>query len=149
MNEEVKTAFAEHCEQVDITDENKDELMLLCARLGMVSRLPAVLQAGANLKCTDGQISIELAMEQKNEAAVEVLLQAIICAGIGIDSRYEGNARDTGTGAASAFGGYGARTGGFGASAGGFGAGTGGGDVWGWRLCPCIWRREPSRSRRR
>ena len=44
-NKEVKTAFAEHCEQVDITDENKDELMLLCARLGIVSRLPAVLQA--------------------------------------------------------------------------------------------------------
>jgi ankyrin repeat protein len=44
-NKEAKTAFAEPCEQVDITDEIKDELMLLCARLRMVSRLPAVLQA--------------------------------------------------------------------------------------------------------
>ena len=48
---------------MDITDENKDELMLLCARLGIVSRLPAVLQAGANLKHTDkaGNTAVELA----------------------------------------------------------------------------------------
>ena len=95
-SEEVKTAFTEHCEQVDITDENKDELMLLCARLGMVSRLLAVLQAGADLKRTDkaGNTGVELAMEQKHEAAVEVLLQAMITAGIGIDARYKGNAQD-------------------------------------------------------
>ncbi len=33
-------------------------------------------------------------MEQEHETAVEVLLQAIIAAGMNIDSRYEGNARD-------------------------------------------------------
>jgi hypothetical protein len=76
---------------VDITDENKDELMLLCARLGIVSRLPAVLQAGANLKHTDkaGNTAVELAVEQKHEAAVEVLVQAIIVADIDMDARYK------------------------------------------------------------
>jgi ankyrin repeat protein len=90
-NEEVKNAFAEHCEQVDITNEKKDELMLLCARLGMFSRLPAVLQAGEDLNRTDeaGKTSVELAVEQKHEAAVAVLVQAIIAADIDIDERYK------------------------------------------------------------
>ena len=41
-----------------------------------------------------GNSSIWLAMEQKHEAAVEVLLQAIMAAGVDIDARYEGDARD-------------------------------------------------------
>ena len=44
-NDEVKAAFAEH---TVITDHNKDTLLLLCARLGLASRVRAVLQAGAN-----------------------------------------------------------------------------------------------------
>ena len=41
-----------------------------------------------------GNSSVWLAMEQKHEAAVEVLLQAIMAAGVDIDARYEGDARD-------------------------------------------------------
>ena len=37
-----------------------------------------------------GNSSVWLAMEQKHEAAVEVLLQAIMAAGVDIDARYEG-----------------------------------------------------------
>jgi hypothetical protein len=41
-----------------------------------------------------GNTSVWLAVEQKHEAVVELLLQAMIEAGIDIDARYEGNARD-------------------------------------------------------
>ena len=44
-NDEVKTAFAEH---ITITDDNKNELLLACARIGLVPLLRALLQAGAN-----------------------------------------------------------------------------------------------------
>ena len=47
-NDEVKAAFVEHAEHSDITDDNKNELLLLCARFGLASRVRAVLQAGAN-----------------------------------------------------------------------------------------------------
>ena len=47
-NDEVKAAFAEHAEHAAITDDNKNALLLLCARFGLASRLRAVLQAGAN-----------------------------------------------------------------------------------------------------
>ena len=49
-NDEVKAAFAEH---TIITDDNKNELLLVCARLGLASRLRAVLQAGANAAHAD------------------------------------------------------------------------------------------------
>ena len=44
-NDEVKTAFVEH---TIITDDNKNELLLACARIGLVPLLRALLQAGAN-----------------------------------------------------------------------------------------------------
>ena len=44
-NDEVKTAFAEHA---IITDDNKNELLLAFVRFGLVPRLRALLQAGAN-----------------------------------------------------------------------------------------------------
>ena len=50
---EVKAAFAKHYAQVDITDQNKNRLVLVLSRLGVASRLPAVLLAGADLKHTD------------------------------------------------------------------------------------------------
>jgi ankyrin repeat protein len=95
-NEDVKAAFAKHLAQVDITDQNKNGLLLVFSRHGMPSRLPAVLLAGADLKHTHeaGNTSVWLAMQHKHEAAVEVLLQAIIAAGMDIDARYEGNARN-------------------------------------------------------
>ena len=52
-NADVKTAFVEHAEHSDITDDNKDTLLLLCARLGLASRVRAVLQAGANAAHTN------------------------------------------------------------------------------------------------
>ena len=48
--DEVKAVFAE---LVAITDDNKNALLLDCARLGLVSRLRAVLQAGANAAHAD------------------------------------------------------------------------------------------------
>jgi hypothetical protein len=50
---EVKAAFAKHYAQVDIIDQNKNRLVLVLSRLGVASRLPAVLLAGADLKHTD------------------------------------------------------------------------------------------------
>ena len=52
-NQDVKAAFAKHLAQVDITDQNKNGLLLMCSCHGLPSRLPAVLQAGADLKHTD------------------------------------------------------------------------------------------------
>ena len=52
-NDEVKAAFAEHVERSDITEDNKNWLLLVCARLGLASRLRAVLQAGANAAHAD------------------------------------------------------------------------------------------------
>ena len=48
--DEVKAVFAEHAV---ITDDNKNALLLDCARFGLVSRLRAVLQAGANAAHAD------------------------------------------------------------------------------------------------
>jgi len=52
-NDEVTAAFVEHAEHSDITDDNKDTLLLLCASLGLASRVRAVLQAGANAAHTN------------------------------------------------------------------------------------------------
>jgi hypothetical protein len=51
--EEVWTAFAEYCDEETITDKNRESILFLCVRLGLVPRLTAVLQSGANLECTD------------------------------------------------------------------------------------------------
>ena len=47
---EVKAAFAQH---TIITDDNKNTLLLSCARFALVSRLRVLLQAGANVEHTD------------------------------------------------------------------------------------------------
>ena len=52
-NDKVEAAFVEHAEHSDITDDNKDTLLLLCASLGLASRVRAVLQAGANAAHTN------------------------------------------------------------------------------------------------
>ena len=51
--DEVKAAFVEHREHAVITDDNKNALLLDCARFGLVSRLHAVLEAGANAAHAD------------------------------------------------------------------------------------------------
>ena len=48
-----EAVFAELVEHTVITDDNKNALLLDCARFGLVSRLRAVLQAGANAAHAD------------------------------------------------------------------------------------------------
>ena len=48
--DEVKAVFVEH---TVITDDNKNALLLDCARFGLASRVRAVLQAGANAAHAD------------------------------------------------------------------------------------------------
>ena len=54
-NDKVKAAFVEHAEHSDISPyiDNKNRLLLLCARFGLASRVRAVLQAGANAAHTN------------------------------------------------------------------------------------------------
>jgi ankyrin repeat protein len=75
--EEVKVVFAQHFAQVDITDQNKNMLLLVLSRLGVASRLPAVLLAGADLKHTDedGWTSFHVASREGHAAVVQTLLQ--------------------------------------------------------------------------
>ena len=82
-SEDVKAAFVEHCEHFEITDQNKNALMMLCARLGIASRLPAVLQAGADPAYTDenGCTSLWVACDNKHEAAAAELMEAAKQAG--------------------------------------------------------------------
>ena len=49
-NEEMLKVFVEH---TTITDDNKNELLLACARFGLAPRLRALLQAGANAAYTN------------------------------------------------------------------------------------------------
>ena len=51
--DEVKAAFVEHAEHAVITDDNKNALLLECARFGIMARVRAMLQAGADLANTD------------------------------------------------------------------------------------------------
>ena len=105
-NDKVKAAFVEHAEHSDITDDNKDALLLLCACLGLASRVRAVLQAGANaahinqapsrfgffsaasyFEAKRGKTSLTVAMEHKHDAAAELLVQPTIDAGMDIDAQ--------------------------------------------------------------
>ena len=73
----------EHAEHSDITDDNKNALLLLCAHLGLASRVRAVLQAGANAAHTDhrGKTALMLACANKHEAAAGELMEATKRAG--------------------------------------------------------------------
>jgi len=78
QGEGVKAAFAKHWSQVDITNENKNALLKICASLGIASRLPAVLQAGADpaLKDENDCTSLWHACFNKHEAAAAELMEA-------------------------------------------------------------------------
>ena len=67
-NDKVKAAFVEHAEHSDITDDNKDALLLLCACLGLASRVRAVLQAGAKAAFSD-QVRVRAPISKKLETA--------------------------------------------------------------------------------
>jgi ankyrin repeat protein len=77
-SEDVKAAFVEHYAQVEITNENKNGLLLLCASLGIASRLPAVLQAGADVAHTDEHKNtcLHLAAKEGNGDVMRMLLKA-------------------------------------------------------------------------
>ena len=79
-NDEVKAAFVEHAEHSDITDDNKNALLLLCAHLGLASRVRAVLQAGANANHTtlEGNTALMLLCQTKQEAASEKCLAGTV-----------------------------------------------------------------------
>ena len=87
VNEEVKTAFAEYCNEETITDKNMENIMFLCVHLGLVTHLTAVLQSGANLECTDkdGKGVFDHTKEIKDEekrAAVLAIMEeySVLCA---------------------------------------------------------------------
>ena len=74
--DEVKAAFAEHAEHAVITDDNKNALLLDCARFGLASRLRTVLEAGANAAHTNksGCTALFLACANKHEGAAAELM---------------------------------------------------------------------------
>ena len=75
-NAEVTAAMVEH---TGITDENKDTLLLACARSGATSLLRAVLQAGANAAHTnqrDEKTCLHYAVQHEHVDVVRVLLEA-------------------------------------------------------------------------
>ena len=76
-NDKVKAAFVEHAEHSDITDDNKDALLLLCACLGLASRVRAVLQAGANAGHINQiqQTPLHVSAAKGSEAACRVLIE--------------------------------------------------------------------------
>ena len=79
-SDEVKAAFAEH---TVITDDNKNALLLACARCGLLSLLRVVLQAGANAAHTDenGCTALFLACANTREGAAAELMEATKLAG--------------------------------------------------------------------
>ena len=62
----------------DITDENKNALLLRYAENGAAGGVRAVLQAGANAAHADqnGKTALMLACENKHEAAAKELMEA-------------------------------------------------------------------------
>ena len=80
-----------------VVDEGTGETPLMAAcSAGSLELCEALIKARVDASAVDkaGNTSVWLAVEQKHEAVVELLLQAMIEAGIDIDARYEGNARD-------------------------------------------------------
>jgi ankyrin repeat protein len=77
-NEEVKTAFAEYCDEENITDKNRESILFLCVHLGLVTRLTAVLRSGANLECTDkeGNSCLHIAAAHGSNEILHMLLNA-------------------------------------------------------------------------
>ena len=71
--------------------EQGQTLLMRASALGLTSTAAKLLALGADIaaKNTAGYTSVELAVEQKHEATVEVLLEAIVAAGMDIDARYE------------------------------------------------------------
>jgi ankyrin repeat protein len=81
---------------LDDTDYEWNTPLLIASKRGLCGVVELLLAEGADAAAKNkaGYTSVWLAMEQKHEATVEVLLEAIIAAGMDINARYEGNARD-------------------------------------------------------
>jgi ankyrin repeat protein len=80
---EVKAVLLEHFEHCVITDDNKNTLLLECARCGLASRLSAVLQAGASAAHKDsrGNTALMVACANGHEAAAAEVMEATKLAG--------------------------------------------------------------------
>ena len=83
-------AVAKGC-TVNETDQEGNSCLHIAAAKGSNAILRILLNAGAKVSAKNeaGYTSVELAVEQKHEATVEVLLEAIVAAGMDIDARYE------------------------------------------------------------
>jgi ankyrin repeat protein len=86
----VAAAVAKGC-TVNETDQEGNSCLHIAAAKGSNAILRILLNADAKVSAKNkaGYTSVELAVEQKNEATVEVLLEAIVAAGMDIDARYE------------------------------------------------------------
>jgi ubiquitin C len=86
----VAAAVAKGCNMHD-TDQEGNSCLHIAAAQGSNEILRMLLFAGAKVSAKNkaGYTSVELAVEQKHEATVEVLLEAIVAAGMDIDARYE------------------------------------------------------------
>jgi hypothetical protein len=79
---EARAACVEYAEHCDITDDNKNYLLLWFARFNLASRVRAVLQAGANAAYTEwGKTALILACEYAAAAAAAELMEATKRAG--------------------------------------------------------------------
>ena len=108
----VAAAVAKGCNMND-TDQEGNSCLHIAAAQGSNEILRILLNAGAKVSAKNkaGYTSVQLAVEQKHEATVEVLLEAIVAAGMDIDARYESRRERGQTLLMRAFGGFG---GGFG-----------------------------------
>ena len=86
----VAAAVAKGC-TVNETDQEGNSCLHIAAAKGNNEILRMLLNAGAKVSAKNkaGYTSVQLALEQKHEATVEVLLEAIVAAGMDIDARYE------------------------------------------------------------
>jgi ankyrin repeat protein len=76
---------------INVANQGGDTPLLAAVAAGNLELVKLLVRAGANLAARNkaGYTSVELAVEQKHEATVEVLLEAIVAAGMDIDARYE------------------------------------------------------------
>ena len=83
----VAAAVAKGC-NVDETDCEKNTCLHLAVNQGSIDIVRMLVEAGVFLAAKNkaGYTSVELAVEQKHEATVEVLLEAIVAAGMDIDA---------------------------------------------------------------
>ena len=88
---EMATMFKDAGAAINVANKGGDTPLLAAVAAGNLELVKLLVRAGANLAARNkaGYTCVELAVEQKHEATVEVLLEAIVAAGMDIDARYE------------------------------------------------------------